>query len=54
LVSTIHDVQAQVLREKAYENAKAQQLQATLSAILQVLGEINQKLDRLVKERSGG
>ena len=35
--------------EKAHEKAKADYLQAALGAILKVLGEINQKLDRLVK-----
>jgi hypothetical protein len=48
-MSTNQSVQAQRRQEEAHEMAKAQHLQATLTGILNVLGEINQKLDRLVK-----
>jgi hypothetical protein len=42
-------VRAHARQEKAHEKAKASYLQAALGGILKVLGEINQKLDRLVK-----
>jgi hypothetical protein len=51
-MSTNPYVQAQRRREEAYVKAKAEHLQATLAGILNVLVEINQKLDRLVKERA--
>jgi hypothetical protein len=49
-MSTNPYVEAQRPREEAYGTAKGELLQATLSGILRVLVEINQKLDRLVKE----
>ena len=42
-------VRAQARQEKAYEKAKAGYLQAALGGILKCRGEINQKLDRLMK-----
>ena len=42
-------VRAQARQEKAYEKAKAGYLQAVLGGILKCRGEINQKLDRLMK-----
>jgi len=48
-MSTNPYVQAQRRREEAYVKAKAEHLQAALTGILNVLAQINEKLDRLVK-----